>query len=180
MQITQRSFGRGVLLDKRDQLNPSEFAPNSAHGRHAGSGARGPLWVELPRSGVRARRVWSRRILPVPGRGSEGLLTELTADAASWRLTVRIPSPPAGVTCDVDLWAGRLEGAAAVRSGLFPGKWIQTIDPLPRLSVHPSGFVPRSLARSTDVFRRDRELDVSAVQGRFSTSSLSQCSTDRV
>src|SRR6266536_818546 len=138
MQITQRSFGRGVLLDKRDQLNPSEFAPNSAHGRHAGSGARGPLWVELPRSGVRARRVWSRRILPVPDRGSEGLLTELTADAASWRLTVRIPSPPTGVTCDVDLWAGRLEGAAAVRSGLFPGREVDSNHRSPPEIVRPS------------------------------------------
>jgi len=32
--------------------------------------------------------------------------------------------------------------------------------------------------RSTDVFRRDREFDVSALQGRLSTSSQSQCSTD--
>src|SRR5438309_7376265 len=29
-----------------------------------------------------------------------------------------------------------------------------------------------------DVFRRDREFDVSALQGRLSTSSQSQCSTD--
>src|SRR4029077_7317029 len=34
------------------------------------------------------------------------------------------------------------------------------------------------IGRSTDVFRRDREFDVSALQGRLSTSSQSQCSTD--
>ena len=45
--------------------------------------------------------------------------------------------------------------------------------------VRPSErFVQRSLGRSTDVFRRDREFDVSAVQGRLSTSSPGQCSTE--
>src|SRR3984893_8326004 len=60
--------------------------------------------------------------------------------------------------------------------------------PLEGTGFEPSVPLPRSssigavraeiIGRSTDVFRRDREFDVSALQGRLSTSSQSQCSTD--
>src|ERR1700738_3757915 len=56
------------------------------------------------------------------------------------------------------------------------GKWIRTIGPLPRLSSIRA-VRAEIIGRSTDVFRRDREFDVSALQGRLSTSSQSQCST---
>src|SRR5580700_10152381 len=49
--------------------------------------------------------------------------------------------------------------------------------PLPRLSSIRA-VRAEIIGRSTDVFRRDREFDVSALQGRLSTSSQSQCSTD--
>src|SRR6266850_6862178 len=49
--------------------------------------------------------------------------------------------------------------------------------PLPRLSSIRAGRA-EIIGRSTDVFRRDREFDVSALRGRLSTSSQSQCSTD--
>src|SRR3984893_18536028 len=49
--------------------------------------------------------------------------------------------------------------------------------PLPRLSSIRA-VRAEMIGRSTDVFRRDREVDVSALQGRLSTSSQSQCSTD--
>ena len=49
--------------------------------------------------------------------------------------------------------------------------------PLPRLSSIQA-VRAEIIGRSTDVFRRDREFDVSALQGRLSTSSQSQCSTD--
>src|ERR1700730_6586105 len=49
--------------------------------------------------------------------------------------------------------------------------------PLPRLSSIRALRV-EIIGRSTDVFRRDREFDVSALQGRLSTSSQSHCSTD--
>src|SRR5207249_2202932 len=42
--------------------------------------------------------------------------------------------------------------------------------PLPRLSSIPA-VRAEIIGRSTDVFRRDREFDVSALQGRLSTSS---------
>src|SRR4029077_12108676 len=48
--------------------------------------------------------------------------------------------------------------------------------PLPRLSLIRA-IRAEIIGRSTDVFRRDREFDVSALQGRPSTSSESQCST---
>src|SRR6478735_5119077 len=48
--------------------------------------------------------------------------------------------------------------------------------PLPRLSSIRA-VRAENIGRSTDVFRRDREFDVSALQGRLSTSSQSQCST---
>src|SRR4029077_12051126 len=48
--------------------------------------------------------------------------------------------------------------------------------PLPRLSSIRA-VRAEIIGRSTDVFRRDREFDVSALQGRLSTSSQSQCST---
>src|SRR5439155_4131192 len=49
--------------------------------------------------------------------------------------------------------------------------------PLPRLwSIR--AVRAEIIGRSTDVFRRDREFDVSALQRRLSTSSQSQCSTD--
>src|SRR6266446_2710392 len=57
------------------------------------------------------------------------------------------------------------------------GKWIRTIGPPPEIVVDPSGCA-EIIGRSTDVFRRDREFDVSALLGRISTSSQSQCSTD--
>src|SRR5580700_9382421 len=49
--------------------------------------------------------------------------------------------------------------------------------PLPRLSSIRA-VRAEIIGRSTDVFRRDREFDVSALQGRLSISSQSQCSTD--
>src|ERR1700730_1323807 len=49
--------------------------------------------------------------------------------------------------------------------------------PLPRLSSIRA-VRAEIIGRSTDVFRRDREFDVSAFQGRLSTSSQSRCSTD--
>src|SRR5258708_28077514 len=49
--------------------------------------------------------------------------------------------------------------------------------PLPRLSSIRA-VRAEIIGQSTDVFRRDREFGVSAVQGRLSTSSQSQCSTD--
>src|SRR6266446_6431848 len=49
--------------------------------------------------------------------------------------------------------------------------------PLPRLSSIRA-VRAEIIGRSTDVFRRDREFDVSALQGRLSTSYQSQCSTD--
>jgi hypothetical protein len=52
---------------------------------------------------------------------------------------------------------------------LFPGgKWIRTIGPPPEIVVDPSGCA-EIIGRITDVFRRDREFDVSALQGRIST-----------
>src|ERR1700731_2852389 len=57
------------------------------------------------------------------------------------------------------------------------GKWIRTIGSLPRLSSIRA-VRAEIIGRSTDVFRRDREFDVSALQGRLSTSSQSQCSID--
>ena len=64
----------------------------------------------------------------------------------------------------------------------------ETDSPLEGSGFEPSVPLPRSssiralcaeiIGRSTDVFRRDREFDVSALQGRLSTSSQSQCSTD--
>src|SRR4029077_13331022 len=48
--------------------------------------------------------------------------------------------------------------------------------PLPRLSSIRA-VRAEIIGRSTDVFRRDREFDVSALQGSLSTSSQSQCST---
>src|SRR5206468_8459463 len=56
-------------------------------------------------------------------------------------------------------------------------KWIRTIGPLPRLSSIRD-VRAEIVGRSTDVFGRDREFDVSALQERLSTSSQSQCSTD--
>src|ERR1700730_16642900 len=63
-----------------------------------------------------------------------------------------------------------------------------TDSPLEGSGFEPSVPLPRSssiravrgeiIGRSTDVFRRDREVDVSALQGSLSTSSQSQCSTD--
>ena len=49
--------------------------------------------------------------------------------------------------------------------------------PLPRLSSIRT-VRAEIIGRSADVFRRDREFDVSALQGRLSTSSQSQRSTD--
>jgi hypothetical protein len=49
--------------------------------------------------------------------------------------------------------------------------------PLPRLSSIRA-VRAEIIGRSTDVFRRDQEFDVSALQGGLSTSSQSQCSTD--
>ena len=50
------------------------------------------------------------------------------------------------------------------RDGLSAGgKWIRTVGPPPEL------LAQRSIGRSTVVFRRDREFDVSALQGRLST-----------
>src|SRR3984893_81831 len=64
-----------------------------------------------------------------------------------------------------------------VRTGLpAGGKWIRTIGPRPR-SSSIRAMRAEIVGRSTDVFRRDREFDVSALQGRLSTSSQSQCST---
>jgi hypothetical protein len=64
----------------------------------------------------------------------------------------------------------------------------ETDSPLEGSGFEPSVPLPRLLSiravradiigRSTDVLRRDREFDVSALQGRLSTSSQSQCSTD--
>src|ERR1700730_16446528 len=49
--------------------------------------------------------------------------------------------------------------------------------PLPRLSSIRA-VRAEITGQSTDVFRRDREFDVTALQGRLSTSSQIQCSTD--
>src|ERR1700730_11215527 len=49
--------------------------------------------------------------------------------------------------------------------------------PLPRLSSIRA-VRAEIIGRSTDVFRRDTQFDVSALQGMLSTSSQSQCSTD--
>src|SRR5882757_4674474 len=49
--------------------------------------------------------------------------------------------------------------------------------PFPRLSSIRA-VRAEIIGRSTDVFRRDREFDV-CLQGRLSTSSQSECSTDR-
>src|ERR1700730_2424498 len=57
------------------------------------------------------------------------------------------------------------------------GSGFQPPVPLPRLSSIRA-VRAEIIGRSTDVFRRDREFDVSALQGRLSTSSQSQCSTD--
>src|SRR5437016_4535754 len=48
----------------------------------------------------------------------------------------------------------------------------------PEIVVDPSGSRAEIMGRSTDVFQRDRESDVSALPGRLSTSSQNQCSTD--
>src|SRR6476619_7408894 len=60
---------------------------------------------------------------------------------------------------------------------LLEGSGFEPSVPLPRLSSIRA-IRAEIIGRSTDVFRRDREFDVSALQGRLSTSSQSQCSTD--
>src|SRR5207344_3617703 len=60
---------------------------------------------------------------------------------------------------------------------LLEGSGFEPSVPLPRLSSIRA-VRAEIIGRSTDVFRRDREFDVSALQGRLSTSSQSQCSTD--
>src|SRR4029077_17613596 len=49
---------------------------------------------------------------------------------------------------------------------------------VPDSALEGGGFEPSVPLPSTDVSRRDREFDVSALQGRLSTSSQGQCSTD--
>jgi hypothetical protein len=64
--------------------------------------------------------------------------------------------------------------AGTVCCGLSAGgKWIRTIGPPPEIVVDPSGSRRDHRAN----LRRDREFDVSALQGRLSTSFQSQCST---
>ena len=78
---------------------------------------------------------------------------------------------------------GKVENAcAAKRNRKFAdspleGSGFEPSVPLPRLSSIRA-VRAEIIGRSTDVFRRDREFDVSALQGRLSTSSQSQCSTD--
>src|SRR5467141_2238776 len=60
---------------------------------------------------------------------------------------------------------------------LLEGSGFEPSVPLPRLSSIRA-VRAENIGRSTDVFRRDREFDVSALQGRLSTSSQSRCSTD--
>src|SRR5712671_6925519 len=63
------------------------------------------------------------------------------------------------------------------RNSSLEGSGFEPSVPLPRLSSIRA-VRAEIIGRSTDVFRRDREFDVSALQGRLSTSSQSQCSTD--
>src|ERR1700736_2492960 len=83
------------------------------------------------------------------------------------------------------------EGSPARTRGSRPTKAAsprETDSPLEGSGFEPSVPLPRLssiravraeiIGRSADVFRRDREFDVSALQGRLSTSSQSQCSTD--
>ena len=69
-----------------------------------------------------------------------------------------------------------MEGTRETDSPL-EGSGFEPSVPLPRLSSIRA-VRAEIIGRSTDVFRRDREFDVSALQGRLSTSSQSQCSTD--
>src|SRR5690348_10613762 len=65
-----------------------------------------------------------------------------------------------------------------VRTGLpAGGSGFEPSVSLPRLSSIRA-VRAAIIGRSTYVFRRDREFDVSALQGRLSTSSQSQCPTD--
>src|SRR4029077_19494855 len=60
---------------------------------------------------------------------------------------------------------------------LLEGSGFEPSVPLPRLwSIR--AVRAEMIGQSTDVFRRDREFDVTALQGRLGTSSQSQCSTD--
>src|SRR5438132_10239299 len=71
-------------------------------------------------------------------------------------------------------------GLAKIRFALdsaLEGSGFEPSVPLPRLSSIRA-VRAEIIGRSTDAFRRDREFDVSAVQGRLSTSSQNQCSTD--
>src|SRR5882672_2624314 len=79
-------------------------------------------------------------------------------------------------------------GRPRVDLGFRREDWFVVDSPLEGTGFEPSVPLPRLssiravraeiIGRSTDVFRRDREFDVSALQGRLSTSSQSQCSTD--
>jgi hypothetical protein len=77
----------------------------------------------------------------------------------------------------------RCGSVAELRSNRFvcdsalEGTGFEPSVPLPRLSSIQA-VRAEIIGRSTVVFRRDREFDVSALHGRLSTSSQSQCSTD--
>src|SRR5436190_817802 len=82
-----------------------------------------------------------------------------------------------------------LQGGGRPHMGNHAEVWFARDSPLEGSGFEPSVPLPRLssiravraeiIGRSTDAFRRDREFDVSAVQGRLSTSSQNQCSTDR-
>src|SRR5467141_3425185 len=77
-------------------------------------------------------------------------------------------------------WLGACEESAGtawfVADSPLEGSGFEPSVPLPRLSSIRA-VRAENIGRSTDVFRRDREFDVSALQGRLSTSSQSRCST---
>src|ERR1700730_9991331 len=69
-----------------------------------------------------------------------------------------------------------MEGTRETDSPL-EGSGFEPLVPLPSLSSIRAARA-EIIGRSTDVFGRDREFDVSALQGRLSNSCQSQCSTD--
>ena len=83
----------------------------------------------------------------------------------------QVPRRPAGNGWDA------LSRVRFATDSLLEGSGFEPSVPLPRLSSIRA-VRAEIIGRSTDVFRRDREFDVSALQGRLSTSSQSQCSTD--
>jgi hypothetical protein len=70
-----------------------------------------------------------------------------------------------------------MQEANFVADSLLEGSGFEPSVPLPRLSSIRA-VRAEVIGRGTDVFRRDGEFDASALQGRLSTSSQSQCSTD--